>query len=437
MEGRQLWLPYFDRKSTFTFIVLNVALICVYMFGYLPNQQERDMPSMSRGTATVTLNKATVSRPHPFIVRTPDKRTEAVAAKFRSLSSRTLDMWWDDGADGVPQGRLLPGQESTTNSYNGHVFYFTVRGNKSDEVARVHIQSDQVLYPVWDPLFPAPEDVLKQTQREEDYSSKYLEKTGRRWRHYFGPDGPRSPPVLNMWPCEVVGQVHGVSSHQGTWQCDGESWECQSNATMELDLECVSSAPRVFVVESFLSDFEAETIVRLAQSKVRESTVGSPDGGGVISSSTRTSKNAWVPRHSSPITDTISRRVADVLGLDEKILTTSHNAEDMQVVHYTGRQKYDAHHDWGVSGYPESRFITVLLYLTSQSHPGAGGETAFPKGDDGKGGFKVRPVKGTAVIFYNLLEDGNGDDLALHTALPVTDGEKWLANFWIWDPKKK
>ena len=98
MEGRQLWLPYFDRKSTFTFIVLNVALMCVYMFGYLPNQQERDMPSMSRGTATVTLNKATVSRPHPFIVRTPDKRTEAVAAKFRSLSSRTLDMWWDDGA---------------------------------------------------------------------------------------------------------------------------------------------------------------------------------------------------------------------------------------------------------------------------------------------------------------------------------------------------
>ena len=36
-------------------------------------------------------------------------------------------------------------------------------------------------------------------------------------------------------------------------------------------------------------------------------------------------------------------------------------------------------------------------------------------------------------MFYNLLEDGNGDDLALHAAQPVHSGEKWLANFWIWD----
>jgi len=26
-------------------------------------------------------------------------------------------------------------------------------------------------------------------------------------------------------------------------------------------------------------------------------------------------------------------------------------------------------------------------------------------------GFKVEPKKGSAVLFYNLLEDGNGDDL--------------------------
>ena len=30
----------------------------------------------------------------------------------------------------------------------------------------------------------------------------------------------------------------------------------------------------------------------------------------------------------------------------------------------------------------------------------------------------------------------SGDDLALHAALPVTSGEKWLANFWVWDPIK-
>ena len=66
-----------------------------------------------------------------------------------------------------------------------------------------------------------------------------------------------------------------------------------------------------------------------------------------------------------------------------------------------------------------------------------GGETAFPKGYDG-GGFKVHPGKGSAVLFYNLLEDGNGDDLALHAALPVEgDHEKILANYWVWDPTRK
>jgi prolyl 4-hydroxylase len=102
----------------------------------------------------------------------------------------------------------------------------------------------------------------------------------------------------------------------------------------------------------------------------------------------------------------------------------------MQVVHYVNGQHYGPHHDWGVSGYPESRLITLLLYLTDQVNENAGGETAFPKGADGKG-FKVRPKKGTAVLFYNLLEDGNGDDLASHAALPVHEGEKWLANFWV------
>jgi prolyl 4-hydroxylase len=106
------------------------------------------------------------------------------------------------------------------------------------------------------------------------------------------------------------------------------------------------------------------------------------------------------------------------------------------VVHYQDGQKYDSHHDWGVSGYPESRYITLLLYLSDMEGPAAGGETAFPKAADGRG-IKVQPGKGNAVLFYNLLEDGNGDDLALHAALPRTQGEKWLANFWVWDPVRK
>lgn len=146
--------------------------------------------------------------------------------------------------------------------------------------------------------------------------------------------------------------------------------------------------------------------------------------------------NIQVPRSASKVTETLFRRAADVLNVSHTMLVPGQNAEDMQVVHYKLNQKYDSHHDWGVSGYPESRYITLLLYLNDMEHVTAGGETAFPKGADGLG-FKVLPKKGMAVLFYSLLEDGNGDDLSLHAALPLIHGDKWLANFWVWDPKRR
>ena len=41
-------------------------------------------------------------------------------------------------------------------------------------------------------------------------------------------------------------------------------------------------------------------------------------------------------------------------------------------------------------------------------------------------------------MFYSMLEDGNVDDLSLHGAAPVqgAQAEKYLANVWIWDPKR-
>ena len=41
---------------------------------------------------------------------------------------------------------------------------------------------------------------------------------------------------------------------------------------------------------------------------------------------------------------------------------------------------------------------------------------------DDNSGIKIVPKKGNAVLFYNLLDDGNGDDLSLHAALPVKEG---------------
>lgn len=375
----------------------------------------------------VELEAETRTRAHPDVIALKGPKTTAMAAKFRSMSKRKVEMWYDDGGVGTEQGHLVLGQETTTNTYAGHVFFFTVAGHKDQELARFTMNPNQVLYVVYDKHNPPPPEMLAATRREEQFMAEYFNRTGIHWRHYYGPTGPRPPPVLYMWPAKQVGVVHKVQSPEGYWSCDGSVAECQSSSPPPpFEMEVVSLEPRVFVIPNFLSAFEAEHISKIARPRMAGSSVGDVDSG-VFSSNTRTSKNAWVGRKTTSVTESLFMRAADVLNIDEKLLTRDKNAEDMQVVHYVHGQKYDSHHDWGVSGHPQSRLITLLIYLTDQETPKSGGETSFPKGGEDGQGFKVRPVKGQAVLFYNLLEDGNGDDKALHAALPVHSGEKMLA----------
>jgi prolyl 4-hydroxylase len=369
-----------------------------------------------------------------------------------------VDYYYDDGADGVYQGRLNLGQESTTNTYEGHVFYFTRVGDKSAVLERAVISKDKVLYLVRDEDEPPPQRLLDSTEEELSFMREYKERTGIHWRHYYGPNGPRGPPELHMWPANEIGHVHRVTTEAGYWQSGdcGEEEEvegggglfgmfssapkkgpCKKPGPLNLTLEVISTAPKAFVIENFLSEYEADKIIEMSKNNLGISTVGNDDGGGARTDATRTSMNTWLGRQSSVEMETLFLRAADVLRVDEKLLNREAAAEDLQVVHYENGQKYDSHHDWGVSGYPESRFITLLLYLTDQPDKRAGGETSFPKADSGRG-IKVHPGKGSAVLFYNLLEDGNGDDLALHAALPVRSGhEKFLANWWVWCPRRR
>ena len=43
----------------------------------------------------------------------------------------------------------------------------------------------------------------------------------------------------------------------------------------------------------------------------------------------------------------------------------------------------------------------------------------------------MRPRRGDAALFYNFDASGRLDPRAVHSALPVRDGEKWVANFWV------
>jgi prolyl 4-hydroxylase len=261
-----------------------------------------------------------------------------------------------------------------------------------------------------------------------EFARDYKVATKRPWLANF----PRPHPMHAMWPAEHVGQERGVVHDE-----------------REMRVRVASVTPRIMTIDNFLSADECAHLIHQAQEHGLEaSTVVSGSSANLRHAATRSSFNAWIPRELSNTTDAIYRRAAFLLGVDESLFRhrsidhldiASHNslAESLQVVRYQQGQEYAAHHDFvhprHHNRHQPTRFATLLFYLNT---PPQGGETVFPRAVNPTNheGLSIAPQKGTAVLFYNLLPDGNMDDLSQHASKPVLQGEKWLANLWVWDP---
>ena len=75
----------------------------------------------------------------------------------------------------------------------------------------------QVVYPVTNPKYPIPEHLRRLNEEEAKFMADYYNRTGVHWRHYFGADGPRGPPILHMWRTERLGDTFNVTSSHGNW----------------------------------------------------------------------------------------------------------------------------------------------------------------------------------------------------------------------------
>lgn len=99
--------------------------------------------------------------------------------------------------------------------------------------------------------------------------------------------------------------------------------------------------------------------------------------------------------------------------------------------------EYTPHHDFSMPNMVKdqpARYATMLFYLNDDM---IGGETTFPRwlhSEKSNGPLTIKPKKGKAILFYNMLPDGNFDERSLHAALKVIKGEKYLMNLWLWDP---
>ncbi|KAL3923777.1 MAG: hypothetical protein SGILL_001451 [Bacillariaceae sp.] len=65
------------------------------------------------------------------------------------------------------------------------------------------------------------------------------------------------------------------------------------------------------------------------------------------------------------------------------------------------------------------RLVTLFCYLNTLED-GQGGETYFPKA----GNRKVKPVRGRAVLWSNVKEDGQPDERTIHAGEAVIDNRK-------------
>ena len=180
-----------------------------------------------------------------------------------------------------------------------------------------------------------------------------------------------------------------------------------------------------FVLEQFLTRSHAKQIIDYSKDKLVDSEVI-----GGKHKNIRNSQQHWIPKDNllvKPLFDKVSKMFN----------IPFENAEDLQVVRYRPNQYYNEHHDSCCDNNEKcveffnrggQRIITVLIYLNNEF---GDGNTYFKNLN-----LKFKPPTGDAIVFFPLAQNSNKcHPLSLHAGLPVTSGEKWVANLWFREKK--
>jgi prolyl 4-hydroxylase len=140
----------------------------------------------------------------------------------------------------------------------------------------------------------------------------------------------------------------------------------------------------------------------------------------------RKASTAFLAKLHDPVVANVERGIAWLLGL------AGSHCEGLQGQLYTEGQYYKKHWDAFHPGTLEfNRYVplhgqrtwTAMIYL---NEPELGGETAFPAL-----GVSIKPTARMMVYWYNLDRDNKPHPLAVHAALPVERGKKYVVTAWF------
>ncbi|CAL5227680.1 g10688 [Coccomyxa viridis] len=211
-------------------------------------------------------------------------------------------------------------------------------------------------------------------------------------------------------------------------------------------LQIISWYPRIILFPGFIDEQRCAHFVKLAKARLAPSALAMrKTEEDQETEDVRTSQGTFMSRHDDleGVISWIEEKAAQLTGLP-----VSHG-EPFNVLRYQLGQHYDSHYDiFEPESYgPQSsqRMATILFYLSDVEE---GGDTIFPlEGRYGQerlkgtgfnyksceGGYRYKPRRGDALMFYSMHPNGTFDKHALHGGCPVIKGEKWVATKWIRD----
>eukprot|EP00899_Mesostigma_viride_P009018 jgi/Mesvir1/18117/Mv09414-RA.1 len=202
--------------------------------------------------------------------------------------------------------------------------------------------------------------------------------------------------------------------------------EAPEGSSPGLILKPICISPRVINLINFVSKDQCQYLIQMATPHLRPSLVS-----GHRVSKNRTSHGMFLlPEHlNDPVVKEVEKRImfaCNTLGFPY-----STASDKLQIIRYEPGQEFKPHYDNDV-GAVTSRAATIIIYLNDVP---AGGETAFPKAldmtDSREAELKVKPVMGSAIIFFSRLPNGKEDMRSLHAGLPVLQGVKYIATKWL------
>lgn len=186
-------------------------------------------------------------------------------------------------------------------------------------------------------------------------------------------------------------------------------------------------APRIAVIEGFLSTAACSWIMEKARPSLEVARVKNPDSGGANTDSYRSNTGmGFSVLDTDLVLQLVHARIATALGLPVM------HQEPTNILHYDPGQQYRPHYDFldpGVAHFHRElaqigqRAATFLIYLNDGYE---GGETEFLRLN-----WSFKGKAGDALLFWNVEPNGKPDPRTLHAGTPPMAGEKWLLSKWV------